>query len=132
MSFNVSVDVHNIEAEAFMGLLDSGSCDLRTGTQPANTTIAATGTLLVTIDIPATALKAAAALGKADLAVTTAVATTTAGTVGYARFFKTDGTTVVFDGSVTASGGGGDVIIDDVVLAVDDLVNIIDMSYTRS
>jgi len=131
MTFNVATITHNTESEAFITLLDGGSCELRTGSQPALVTDAATGTLIATIVLPATALSAPAAAGTADLAVTTEVAVVAGGTIGWARFKKSDASTV-FDGSVTLSGGGGDIIATLLIVVATDLVNIVSMSYTRS
>lgn len=131
MTFNIAELVLNAEAEAFISLLDSGTCELRTGTQPALVTDAATGTLIATITLPATALNAPAASGVAILASTTAVSVVADGTIGWARFKKSGGATV-FDGSVTLTGNGGDVIATAIEVLIDDLVNIVSMSYTRS
>lgn len=131
MTFNVDEIVLNAEAEAFISLLDGGTCELRTGTQPAAITDPVTGTLIATIVLPATALGGAASGGVASLATTTAIEAIADGTIGYARFKKSD-TSSVFDGSVTLSAGGGDLIATEVALLIGELVNIVSMSYTRS
>ena len=131
MTFNIAELVLNAEAEAFITLLDGGTCELRTGVQPATITDPVTGILLATIVLPATALSAPATGGTAILASTIAVAAIADGTVGYARFKKSDNSTV-FDGAVTLSGGGGDVLATAVALLISDLVNILLLDYTRS
>jgi len=131
MTFNIATIVLNAEAEAFMSLFDGGFCELRSGAQPAAITDGATGTLIATINLPGTALDSPAVSGVASLATTVESAAIADSTIGWARFKKSDGASV-FDGSVTLSGGGGDVIATLVDLLIDDLVNIVSMSYARS
>lgn len=131
MTFNIHEIVLNAEAEAFISLLDGGTCELRTGVQPALVTDAATGILLATVVIPPTALDSPASGGVATLAPTDQAAAVAGGTIGWARFKKSDLSTV-FDGDVTEPGGGGDVIVTEVAILIDDLTDIISMNYTRS
>lgn len=91
----------NAKATALGTLANSGLLKLYTGTQPATAETALSGnTLLATLTLNATAF-GAAALGvitaNAITADTNAAAT---GTATWFRLFKSDGTTVVFDGTV--------------------------------
>jgi hypothetical protein len=104
----------NAAADAVVDRIDggpaAGTIEIRTGTQPATADDAATGTLLVTITLADPAFGSASA-GSALIASTprsgTAVAT---GTAGWFRAKDSTGVTV-FDGAVTATGGGGDLTL---------------------
>ena len=85
----------------------SPKLQIRTGAQPANCAAAATGTLLAEITCPADWMAAASA-GTKVLAGSWTVAATAAGTAGHYRIVDNAGTTCHEQGSITLTGGGGD------------------------
>jgi hypothetical protein len=99
--------------DAVAALCNSGTLKIYTGSQPtdANTALGAQ-TLLGTLTLSATAFPASSASGSAGSRVVTATANTitddssadATGTAAWFRVLKSDGTTVVFDGSVGTSG----------------------------
>jgi hypothetical protein len=102
-------------------------CDIRSGA-PAGPDNAAGGTSLAAITAPATAFAAAASKSKAKTGTwsTTGAA---AGTAGHYRLRNT-GDTVREEGTVTATGGGGDMTLDNVVIAVGQAVTV--TAFTRT
>jgi hypothetical protein len=103
--------------DAVVDLLDVGGAgyiEIRTGSQPATANTAASGTLLATLPLSATAFGAATT---ASPSVATAAAITSdtsadaTGTAGWFRAYSGGGTAII-DGSVTATGGGGDMTLD--------------------
>lgn len=111
MATRLPTAARNAAVDAVVDLIDAGSgagtVQVRTGTQPASANDAASGTLLVTITLNDPAF-GSGANGVATLDVdpeltATAVAT---GTAGWCRILDSTGATVL-DGSVTATGGGG-------------------------
>jgi hypothetical protein len=80
------------------------SIEIRSGSKPATPETAATGTLLATVAISGSFTASGGSLTAADPASVTVAAS---GTPGYFRL-KTSGGTAKIDGTVTASGGGGD------------------------
>ncbi len=82
----------------------SAVIEIRSGSKPATPETTASGTLLVSITISGSFTSSGGVLTAADPA---AVAPTASGTAGYFRV-KTSGGTAVLDGTVTATGGGGD------------------------
>lgn len=86
---------------------------IRTGSAPANCAAADTGTLLAEITLDADWAAAASSGSKAvqTLPDSDASANNT-GTAAHFRLFKSDGTTCVMQGTVTATSGGGDLEID--------------------
>jgi hypothetical protein len=123
----------NAAADAVVDLVDGGSgagtVEIRTGTQPASANDAASGTLLVTFTLADPAF-GAAATGVATAASVPRTATgAAAGTAGWARVKDSAGATVM-DGSVTASGGGGDITMDTTTVSVGLTVNLTALTVT--
>jgi hypothetical protein len=83
------------------------SIEIRSGSKPATPETAATGTLLATVAISGSFTSSGGVLTAADPASVSIVAT---GTAGYFRL-KTSGGTAKVDGTVTATGGGGDMTL---------------------
>lgn len=109
----------------------AGSLKIYSGSQPADADTAPTGTLLVTIALAATAFGSANSSGQASLASTPRSGTgAAAGTAGWFRIVSGGGSNVM-DGSVTATGGGGDLTLDNTSIAVGQTVNINSLTYTQ-
>jgi hypothetical protein len=112
----------NAACDAVVDLADAGAgaatIEVRTGAQPANANNAASGTLLATFTAADPAF-GAASTGVATLDTTPALSTTgvAAGDAGWFRVKDSNGATVM-DGSVTATGGGGDLEMNTVTVSV--------------
>lgn len=78
-----------------------------TGAKPTNCAAANSGTELASITCPTDYMAAAASGSKAKSGTWSATASGT-GTVGHFRQYASDGTTCHGQGTVTATGGGGD------------------------
>lgn len=103
--------------------------DVRTGA-PAGPDNAVGGSSLVAIVAPATPFSAAASKTKAKTG-TWALAATGAGTAGHFRF-RNSGDTHREEGTITATGGGGDATLDNVSIAVGQTVTVVTFSRTRT
>lgn len=121
-------------ADAVVDRIDvggAGSLKIYSGTQPADADTAPSGTLLATIALAATAYGSAASSGTAALASTPRTGTgAAAGTAGWFRVVSGGGLNV-FDGSVTATGGGGDLTLDNTSIAVSQTISISSLTYTQ-
>lgn len=84
---------------------------LRSGAQPATCAAADTGTLIATIAMAADAFANAASWAKAIGAALSDPSADNAGTLGHWRI-KTSGSVTKLQGSITATGGGGDMTVD--------------------
>lgn len=105
----------------------AGSIEIRTGAQPADADTAASGTLLVTIPLSATAFGSASAAGTATLAgVPKSAAAVAAGTAGWYRV-KSGGGLTVYDGAV----GAGELVLDNTNIAIGQTVQINSLTYTQ-
>ncbi len=124
MTLQYSVALRNNQLdqiEATAGV--SPKLQVYTGAVPANCAAAVTGTKLVEIALPSDWMSAAASGSKAKLG-TWSVAAVAAGTAGYFRIVDSAGTTCHMQGSVTATGGGGDMTLDNTNIAVTQIVTV--------
>jgi hypothetical protein len=88
----------------------SGKLRIYAGTRPTNADTALSGnTLLAELTFAATAFPAASGGTLTANAITQDSAADATGTATFARLFEADGTTVICDLSVTATGGGGEI-----------------------
>src|SRR6266850_7644785 len=118
MTIQLSVAVRNAMLDAIETAIGAGAViKMRTGAQPANNAAADSGTVIATITTAADFMAAAAAGAKAfsnmplqDLAADAA------GTIAHYRVYAADGTTCHKQGSVTLTGGGGDMTVDNNVV----------------
>lgn len=87
------------------------------GAVPANCAAANAGTALVSITLPADWMNGASAGVKAKLGTWSGTATA-GGTAGHFRIYDASGTTCHMQGTVTATGGGGDMTVDNISIQV--------------
>lgn len=101
----------------------SAKLRIYSGTRPATGGTATT--LLAELTCSASAFAAAASSGVLTLNAVTADSSADAtGTATWFRIVKSDGTTHVMDGSVTATGGGGDLELDSTSIVAGGTVSI--------
>lgn len=113
MSLQLSTTVRN-------GMLDniettigvSAILKIRTGSAPANCAAADTGTVLSSITLPSDWMNNASSGSKTKLGTWEQVSATATGTAGFFRVYDSGGTTCHMQGTVTATGGGGDMTLD--------------------
>jgi len=106
MAESIGTVARNKQADSVGGALDLATLKIYTGSKPASPDDAATGTLLVTFTFAADAFAVAAA-GVAAMNGTLVQNAVATGTAGYFRIASAD-TTLVYDGTITLVGGGGD------------------------
>lgn len=100
----ISSTAVNAQADALSDLLDNGYLRIYDGTQPANAnTAVSTQVLLAELRFNATASAAASAGTLTMNAITQDSSANATGTATWFRALKSDGSTVVFDGSVGTS-----------------------------
>lgn len=95
------------------------------GSQPADADTAASGTLLAELTCGTPFAPAASSEGVLTLgAITQDPLANAAGTAGWFRVVKADGTTCVCDGTVTVTGGGGQLELVTVTIALNQPVQV--------
>ena len=85
---------------------------IRTGSAPADCGTADSGTVLATLNLPSDWMAAASGGAKTKTGTWTDSSADATGTAGHWRLYASDGTTVLAQGTVTATGGGGDMTVD--------------------
>ena len=132
MGLQFSVTVRNAKLDAIETAIGvSAILKIRTGAAPANCGTADSGTVLATLNLPSDYFSAAAAGVKSKLGTWEDTSADAAGTAAHWRLYASDGTTVHAQGTVTATGGGGDMTLDNVVLALAQQVTITAFALTE-
>jgi hypothetical protein len=118
MTIQVSTTYRNNMLDAFETTVGvSAVLEIRSGAQPANCAAAASGTILATVTLPSDWMAAASGGTKAMSGTWEDTAADNAGTAAHFRIWDSTKTTCHMQGSVTATGGGGDMTVDNVVFA---------------
>ncbi len=124
MALQHSTAVRDARLDAFETALGASPVlKIFTGGVPSNCAAANTGTELVSMSLPADALAAASGGVKAKSG-TWSGAGVGAGNGAHFRIYASNGTTCHQQGTVTATGGGGDMTIDNVSIAVAQVVTV--------
>jgi len=118
MTVQFSVAVRNGELDSIETTIGvSAVLKIRTGAAPANCATADSGTVLSTVSLPSDWMAAASAGAKAKSGTWQDASADASGTAAHFRLYASDGTTCHAQGTVTATGGGGDMTVDNVVFA---------------
>lgn len=123
MAFQFSTAARNASLDAIETAIGaSPTLELRTGAAPATCATADSGTLLASMALPADFMAATSAGAKTILGTWQDLAADAAGTAAHFRIKQ--GATCHIQGTVTITGGGGDMTIDNPVLAVAQQVTV--------
>ena len=129
MARQFSTAVRNAVADVYESTIGTApTLEIRTGAQPANCAAASTGTVLATIVLPSDWLSAASGGAKSLLGTWQDAAADATGTAGHFRISQ--GATCHDQGSVTATGGGGDMTLDSVSITAGQPINITAFTIT--
>jgi len=132
MTIQLSTAVRNARLDAIETAIGvSAKLQIWTGSMPANCAAAATGTKVLD-DALASDWMANAASGQKSMNGLPVAGTgiNGGGTAGYFRIYDSAGTTCHLQGTVTATGGGGDMTIDNTSIANGQTVNITGFTLT--
>lgn len=131
MTIQLSTAVRNArldQIEAIIGV--SAILKIRTGAAPANCGAADSGTVLATLNLPSDWMAAAASGSKAMSGTWQDTSADAAGTAAHFRIYASDGTTCGLQGTVTATGGGGDMTLDNTNIASGQQVTVTGFTLT--
>lgn len=131
MAFQFSIGTRNAALDAIETTIGASgvTLEIRSGTVPANAAAADSGTVLATISLPADWLTAASGGSKAIAGGPwTDASADAAGTAGHFRV-KASATTHI-QGTITATGGGGDMTLDNVSIASGQQISITSFTLT--
>lgn len=122
MATRISTAAAKAACDAVVDLLDGGAgagyIEIRTGSQPATVATAASGTLLGTLTLSDPAFGNATTASPSVATASAITSDTTADASGNAGWFRgyDSNNAAVIDGSITATGGGGDMTLDDIAV----------------
>lgn len=118
MAAQFSVTVRNARLDVIETTIGTAPIiKIRTGAVPANCATADSGTVLATVTLPSDWMSAASNGSKAKLGTWQDASADGTGTAAHFRLYASDGTTCHIQGTVTATGGGGDMTLDNTSLA---------------
>jgi hypothetical protein len=132
MAIKMSVAVRNARLDAIEAAIGVTATRLkiRTGAPPTNITDADSGTVLADLTLPADWMNAASAGSKTKLGTWQDATADAAGAAGHFRIYAADGTTQHMQGTISGTGGGGDMELDNVNIAVGQQVTITTFTLT--
>ena len=131
MAFQFSTTARNAALDAIETAIGTSAVlKIRTGTVPANCGTADAGSVLATLTLPSDWLAAASGGSKSKSGTWEDASADATGTAAHFRIYASDGTTVHMQGTITATGGGGDMTLDNTSIASAQQVTI--TSFTLS
>jgi hypothetical protein len=131
MAVQLSTAVRNARLDAIeTSIGTSAVLKIRTGAQPANCATADSGTVLATCNLPSDYMAAASSGSKAKSGTWEDASADAAGTAAHWRLYASDGTTCGAQGSVTATGGGGDMTVDNTSFAAGQVFTVTSFTIT--
>lgn len=117
MAVNLSTAVRNARLDVIETTIGTGAIlEVRSGTKPANCAAADSGTLLASITCPSDWLAAASGGAKALLGTWNDLSADASGTAGHFRVKDSGLVACHMQGSITATGGGGDMTLSSTTL----------------
>lgn len=134
MAINYSTALRNAQLDTIETTISTTpKLRIYSGSKPTATSDAATGTLLCTITLPSDWLAAASSGSKAKSGTWSGTGASAAGAgtnAGYFRILETTETTVHIQGTITATGGGGDMTMNNISIADGQSVEVTGFTVT--
>jgi len=130
VTVQLSIPVRNARLDSIETTIGAtAKLQIRTGAQPVDCAAADTGTLLAELTLPSDWMSAASGGVKALLG-SWAGAGAAAGNAGHFRLKNNAATVCGMQGSITATGGGGDMTLDNISIALLQAVTITGFTLT--
>jgi hypothetical protein len=118
MALQLSTTVRNARLDAIESTIGTSAVmKIRTGAAPADCGTADSGTVLATLSLPSDWLANAASGSKAKSGTWSDASADNTGTAAHFRIYESTATTCHIQGTVTATGGGGDMTVDNTSFA---------------
>lgn len=133
MALQLSVPVRNSMLDAIESTIGTSAIlRIRTGAPPATCATADSGTVLAELTLPSNWMADAASGAKALAGTWQDASANASGTAAHFRVYDSAGTACGIQGTVTATGGGGDMTIDNVSIASGQQVNVTAFSLSAA
>ena len=131
MALQLSVAVRNARLDAIETATGASAVlKIKSGAAPATCATADAGTVLATLTLPSDWMAAASSGSKAKSGTWEDTSADATGTAAHFRLYASDGTTCHAQGTVTATGGGGDMTVDNVSFAAGQAFSITAFTLT--
>lgn len=131
MTIQLSTTVRNARLDAIETTIGTSAIlRIRTGAAPANCGTADSGTILAEMTLPSDWMAAASGGSKALSGTWQDASANNAGTAGHFRIYDSAGTVCHLQGTVTATGGGGDMTLDNTTMNAGQQVSITSFTLT--
>lgn len=131
MALQLSTAVRNASLDAIETTIGASAIlKIRTGAPPANCGAADTGTVLATLNLPADWMANASGGSKAKSGTWQDLSADASGTAGHFRIYASDGVTCHMQGTCTATGGGGDMELDNTNIAAGQQITVTTFTIT--
>lgn len=125
----LSVQIRNARSDVTESTIGPGAIlKIRTGTPPSSVAAADTGTVLVTISLPADWMNPASGGTKSKAGTWENLSADASGVAGHYRIYESDGVTPHLQGDITTTGGGGSMTVADTTVTAGQEVRV--TSYT--
>lgn len=133
MAIQFSAAVRNAELDAIETQISTAAVlKIRSGSAPADVATADSGTVLATLTLPSDWMAAASTGSKAKTGTWQDLSADASGTAAHFRIYASDGTTAHIQGTVTATGGGGDMTLDSVTFTAGQAFSITTFTLTAA
>jgi len=131
MALKLSTTVKNARLDSIESAIGTAPVlKIRSGAAPAAITDADSGDVLASLELPSDWLAAASNGTKAISGTWQDTSADAAGTAGHFRIYASDGTTQHIQGTVTATGAGGDMTLDNTSIAAGQSITITSFTIT--
>lgn len=131
MAIKLSTTVRNARLDAIETAIGASAVlKIRSGTVPTNIGDADSGTTLATINLPADWMAAASSGAKSLSGTWSDTSADAGGTAGHFRIYASDGTTQHIQGTITATGGGGDMTLNNTTITLGGTVTVTSFTLT--
>jgi hypothetical protein len=131
MAIQLSVAVRNARLDTIETTIGASAVmRIRTGAPPVNCAAGDTGTVLATLNLPSDWMAAASGGSKALSGTWQDASADAGGTAGHFRIYDSGGSICHMQGTVTATGNGGDLTLDNVTISGGQTVTITGFTWT--
>lgn len=131
MAIQLSTAVRNARLDVIESTIGTSAVlKIRTGAAPADCAAADSGTALAAVTCPSDWAAAASGGSKAKSGTWEDTSADATGTAAHFRLYASDGTTCHMQGTVTVTGGGGDLTVDNTSFASGQAFNVTSFTLT--
>lgn len=131
MALQLSTTVRNARLDQLETTISTAPIlRIRTGAAPADCATADSGTVLAEMTLPSDWMAAASSGSKAKSGTWSDASANATGTAAHFRIYDSGGSTCHIQGTVTATGGGGDLTLDNTSIASAQVVTITSFTLT--